>query len=92
MTVSRGFVIYAIRHTGNPDLLRTLRNGSPVIERNLRHAPLDAGTPEQRRGGHHRLRMALLARDADEAERWFRAQCQLLGAAGVGVAGPSAAA
>ncbi|WP_406245487.1 GntR family transcriptional regulator [Microbacterium sp. M] len=89
---SRDFVIYVIRHAGNPNLLRVLQNENPVIERNLRHAPLDVGTPEQRRGGYRRLRMALLARDADEAERWFRVQCQLLGAAGVGVVAPNAAA
>ncbi|MFB7252502.1 GntR family transcriptional regulator [Microbacterium sp. NPDC056234] len=94
VAASREFVVFAIGHSGNPDLMRVLRNESPVIERNLRHSAqsFDLGTPEQRRGGYRRLRMALLARDADEAERWFRVQCQLLGAAGVGVAAPSAAA
>ncbi|WP_460799017.1 GntR family transcriptional regulator [Microbacterium sp. GXF0217] len=86
VSISREFVVLAITQCGNADLIKVLSNERPVVERNLRHAPLDVGTPAQRRGGYRRMRIALLARDADEAERWFRVQCQLLGAAGVGVA------
>lgn len=89
--LSREFVIFIIRHAGNADLSRVLRNENAVIERNLRRSRFDLGTPEERRGPYRRIRMAMLSRDAGTAEHWFRAQCRLLGAAGVGVAVAAAA-
>ncbi|MFB7250955.1 GntR family transcriptional regulator [Microbacterium sp. NPDC056234] len=83
---SREFVVFIIRHAGSPDLVRVLRNENAVLERNLRQSPFDLGTPDQRRGPYRRMRMAMVTRDADAAEHWFRVQCRLLGAAGVGVA------
>ncbi|MFB7250768.1 GntR family transcriptional regulator [Microbacterium sp. NPDC056234] len=91
---TREFVIYIIGQARNADLLRVLRNENAVIERNLRYSArsFDLGTPAVRRGPYRRIRMALSARDADTAEHWFRVQCRLLGAAGMGVAAVAAAA
>ena len=88
---SREFVVFIIRHAGNPVLTRVLANENAVLERDLRRARVDLGTPEQRRGTYRRLRLAMLTRDADAAERCFRVQCGLIGAAGVGFAIDAAA-
>lgn len=92
LQASQEFVIFLIRHAGNIDLIRVLRNENAVLQRNLRRSAFDLGTPDQRHGPYRRMRMAMLARDADTAEHWFRVQCRLLGAAGVGIAAGAVAA
>lgn len=92
VVASREFIVLTRTHCRNPVLARIMQNENAVLERNLRRSRFKIGTAEQRRGPLRHLRIAMLARDADAAEHWFRVLCAVLGAAGVGVSGRGNAA
>ncbi|MGM7699886.1 GntR family transcriptional regulator [Microbacterium sp. A84] len=74
MFASRIFVGYLTRLSGNPVLGKVMHEASLLAERNLRQARPVLGTREFRGDCYRKMRLSMLARDADAAERWFRAQ------------------
>lgn len=74
MLASRLFVGYLTRLSGNPVFGRVMHEASLLTERNLRQARPVIGTREFRRDCYRKMRAAMLARDADAAEHWFRVQ------------------
>ncbi|GAB3597717.1 GntR family transcriptional regulator [Microbacterium tumbae] len=74
MLASRLFVGYLTRHSGNPVFSRVMHEAGLVMQRNLRGVSRILGTRDSRGEAYRQMRAAMLARDADAAERWFRIQ------------------
>ncbi|WP_283818184.1 GntR family transcriptional regulator [Microbacterium sp. CIAB417] len=74
MLASRLFVGCLAQRSGNPVLGRSMHEAGQVLERVLRRSRVELGTRELRRDCYQRMRRAMLARDADAAEHWFRIQ------------------
>ncbi|MFB7249374.1 GntR family transcriptional regulator [Microbacterium sp. NPDC056234] len=68
---AQAFIGHLVQHCGNAVLTRVMTEASPLLERNLRRAQLDL---HPRTESYRRMREAMLARDADAAERWLRSQ------------------
>lgn len=72
MRAARAFIAYVSRHSGNAVLTRVMADAAPLLERNVRRARLDQPPLAERAMAYRSLREAMLARDADAAERWLR--------------------
>jgi DNA-binding GntR family transcriptional regulator len=72
MRAARAFIAYVSRHSGNAVLTRVMSDAAPLLERNVRRARLDQPPLAARAVAYRGLREAMLARDADAAERWLR--------------------
>ena len=70
--VARAFIAHVSRHSGNAVLARVMTEAAPLLERNVRRARLAQGALAERAGVYRRVREAMLARDADAAERCLR--------------------
>lgn len=71
---SQRFVAYLISHSGNPVLVRVMREAGLLAARDLRHVRPSHDSTAMRVDAFRRMREAMLAGDADAAEHWFRAQ------------------
>lgn len=72
MLAARLFVGYLTRQGGNDILARMMHEASLLLERNLRQGQVLLGDSTFRADCYQRMREAMLAGDADAAERWFR--------------------
>lgn len=74
MLAARIFVGYLTQKSGNAVLGRAMHDASLMLERNLRQALPQLQAPAYRGECYRQMRLAMQVRDANAAERWFRAQ------------------
>jgi DNA-binding GntR family transcriptional regulator len=74
---ARIFVRHLTCHSGNTIFTRVMHEASLLLERNARLTRIDSGARAQLAASYHRMREAILVRDADLAERCFREQYTL---------------
>lgn len=72
MLTARMFVGLLTQNCGNPLVVAGMYAADLLVTRNLRTTQVLIGTVESRRECYHGMRAAMLARDADAAEQWFR--------------------
>lgn len=71
---SRLFVDHLTTHSGNPVFARMQHQVALLVARSIGQAPALLGTHEFPGECYRQMRAAMQERDADAAERWFRAQ------------------
>lgn len=74
LDASRDFVGYLVARSGNPVLMRVMREANLLVARNLRHLRQRPESAQLRVDAFTRMRAAMIAGDADAAERSFREQ------------------
>lgn len=72
MLTARMFVGFATQESGNPLFVAGMHAADLLVTRNLRGANVMVGTPETRGKCYREMRAAMIRRDADAAEQWFR--------------------
>lgn len=74
MNESLSLLGYLVRKSANPIFVAMMAETSLLVTRNLRHLRPERGSAPHRVECFREMRTAMLAGDADSAEKWFRRQ------------------